>query len=121
MLTPNCAIGDLHNSISAEAFPAGNLADFICESPAMLKILDQARIVGPHMRLSVIEGESGVGKQALARLLYRHYRQRHPAVNRGEFIRYDAREWLRNLSDPHLLSGFIFLDRVDLLSVAGPI
>jgi len=119
MLTPNCATSELHNSVSTDASSAGKLADFICQSPAMLRILDQVGIVGPHLRLAVIEGESGVGKQALARLLHRHHTLRHPAVSHLEFIRSDSREWLLTLSDVQLLSGFIFLDRVDLLPAPG--
>ena len=89
---------------------------FIAASPAMRKLLDQANIVGPHLRIAAIEGESGSGKHTVARLLYRRFANCHPDRRRMAFIRCDARDWLLSQTDPQSLSGFIFLDRIDLLS-----
>jgi DNA-binding NtrC family response regulator len=92
---------------------------FLAASPAMRKLLDQANIVAPHLRLATIEGESGSGKHTLARFLYRSYEARHPEISEWEFSRWDARNWLLSQADPQLLAGFIFLDRVDLLGTPG--
>ena len=85
----------------------------------MRKLLQQLDIVGPHVRIALLEGESGVGKHTCARLLYDRYAARHPAIRRCGFTRCDAREWLLSQTDPNSLTGFIFLDRVDLLASPG--
>ena len=84
----------------------------------MRHLLDQANIVGPHLRIGTIEGESGCGKHTVARFLYHRFADRHPEMRQWAFSRYDARDWLLSRTDPQSLSGFTFLDRVDLL--AGP-
>jgi DNA-binding NtrC family response regulator len=89
---------------------------FVSASPATRKLLEQAELVGPHLRVATIEGESGVGKHTLARLLYRRYATRHPAILQWGFTRHDARDWLLCQTDLQCLTGFIFLDRVDLLA-----
>lgn len=81
---------------------------------AWRKLLLQAEVVAPHLQIASIEGEQGSGKQTLAR--YLHTRS---LVSRSPFQRRDAREWLVNEADPTQLSGFIYLDRVDLLGVPG--
>ncbi|WP_109488772.1 sigma-54-dependent transcriptional regulator [Occallatibacter savannae] len=91
---------------------------FIAASPSMSKLLHQANIVAPHLRICTIEGEPGSGKHTLARHLYRIYRGRHSEIEPWGFSRCDARNWLLSQIDPQSLAGFIFLDRVDLLS--GP-
>ncbi|HUX43856.1 MAG TPA: sigma 54-interacting transcriptional regulator [Terracidiphilus sp.] len=81
---------------------------------AWRKLLVQAEMVAPHVQVATVEGEPGTGKQTLAR--YLHSRSQ---VARSGFLRRDAREWLATEADPTTLSGFVFLDRVDLLALPG--
>jgi len=83
-------------------------------SAAWRKLLVQADMVAPHVQVAAFEGEHGCGKQALARYLA----SRSPVAAYG-FLRRDAREWLVTDADPASLSGFIYLDRVDLLAPPG--
>jgi two-component system response regulator AtoC len=83
-------------------------------SAAWRKLLMQAEMAAPHVQVATIEGEHGVGKYSLARYLY----SRSPVVN-SSFQRRDAREWLATDADPVSLSGFTYLDRVDLLAPPG--
>lgn len=46
--------------------------EFLAESPAMLKILDQARRVAKSRATLLITGETGVGKEVLARYIHTH-------------------------------------------------
>ena len=89
-------------------------SSFIAISAAGRTLVQQAEIVAPHLQCAAIEGESGVGKQAFARLLYSR-----TLLARSSFNRCDAREWLLSEVDPHLLTGFTYLDRVDLLAAPG--
>jgi len=83
-------------------------------SASWRKLLMQAEMAAPHLQVVAIEGESGAGKQTLARYLYSH----SPLAAAG-FQRCDAREWLVSDADPANLAGFLYLDRVDLLSPPG--
>jgi DNA-binding NtrC family response regulator len=83
-------------------------------SAAWRKLLMQADMAAPHAQLAALEGEHGTGKQTLARYLF----SRSPLAN-GAFQRRDAREWLATDADPSTLSGFTYLDRVDLLAAPG--
>ena len=83
-------------------------------SAAWRKLLMQAEMAAPHIHLAAIEGEHGVGKQTLARYLF----SRSP-LSTGSFQRRDAREWLVTDADPATLTGFTYLDRVDLLAPPG--
>ena len=83
-------------------------------SAAWRKLIMQAEMAAPHVRVATIEGEAGVGKQTLARYLYSRSQ-----LAGSSFQRYDAREWLVTDADPASLGGFIFLDRVDLLTPPG--
>jgi DNA-binding NtrC family response regulator len=83
-------------------------------SAAWRKLLLQAEMAAPHVQVASIEGESGVGKQTLARYLL----SRSPLAGSG-FHRRDAREWLLTEGDSSSLSGFTYLDRVDLLAPPG--
>ncbi len=83
-------------------------------SAAWRKLLMQADMAAPHVQLAVIEGEHGVGKHTLARYLF----SRSPLAG-GSFLRRDAREWLVTDADPATLTGFTYLDRVDLLAPPG--
>jgi DNA-binding NtrC family response regulator len=87
---------------------------FFAISSAGRRLVHQAEIVAPHLELAVIEGESGVGKQTLARLL--HSRS---TFARSTFNRCDAREWLLSDIDSQFLTGFTYLDRIDLLAAPG--
>ncbi|HEX8813737.1 MAG TPA: sigma 54-interacting transcriptional regulator [Terracidiphilus sp.] len=81
---------------------------------AWRKLLLQAEMAAPHLQIASIEGEQGSGKQTLARYLL----SRSPLA-RAPFQRHDAREWLLSDLDPAKLSGFLYLDRVDLLTAPG--
>jgi DNA-binding NtrC family response regulator len=83
-------------------------------SAAWRKLLTQADMAAPHLRVAAIEGEPGSGKQTLAR--YVHIRS---SVSSANFQRRDAREWLATDADPMTLRGFMYLDRVDLLGGPG--
>lgn len=83
-------------------------------SASWRKLLVQADVVAPHVQVAVFEGEHGCGKQTLAR-----YLASRSAVTAHGYLRRDAREWLVTDADPASLSGFIYLDRVDLLAPPG--
>ncbi|MGA8089807.1 MAG: sigma 54-interacting transcriptional regulator [Terracidiphilus sp.] len=87
---------------------------FIAISTAARRLFHQVEVVAPHLQIATIEGETGVGKQTIAQLL--HSQSAHA---RSTFQRCDAREWLLDEVDPQFLSGFIYLDRVDLLAAPG--
>ncbi len=71
-------------------------------------------MAAPHLQLAVIEGEHGSGKTTLARYLF----SRSPLLNTA-FQRRDTREWLATDADPVTMAGFLYLDRVDLLTSPG--
>jgi len=83
-------------------------------SAAWRKLLTQAEMAAPYVQLAAIEGEHGTGKHTLARYLFR----RSPLVGTS-FQRRDAREWLVADADPATLTGFVYLDRMDLLAPPG--
>jgi hypothetical protein len=83
-------------------------------SAAWRKLLMQVDRAAPHVQVAAIEGENGTGKQALARYLFSR-----SAPAGSSFQRRDAREWLVTDADPSTLTGFIYLDRVDLLATTG--
>jgi len=83
-------------------------------SAAWRKLIMQAQMAAPHVQLAAIEGEHGAGKHTLARFLF----SRSPLAG-SSFQRRDAREWLVTEADPVTLSGFTYLDRVDLLAPPG--
>ena len=87
---------------------------FIAISAAARRLVRQIEVIAPHLQIATIEGEPGVGKQTVAELL--HSRSAHA---RSAFNRYDAREWLLAEVDTQFISGFIYLDRVDLLGAPG--
>jgi DNA-binding NtrC family response regulator len=118
MSTLNLAATRLEDC-TEEAESVASERSFVATSPAMRRLLDQASIVAPHLRIATIEGESGSGKHTLSRLLYERYEARHPEIQQWGFDRWDARDWLLSQSDPRSLAGFIFLERVDLLGTPG--
>lgn len=83
-------------------------------STAWRKLLTQAEMAAPHLQIATIEGESGSGKQTLARYIFSR-----SSLASGSFHRYDAREWLATDADPATLDGFVYFDRVDLLTSLG--
>jgi DNA-binding NtrC family response regulator len=83
-------------------------------SAAWRKLLMQAEMAAPHVQVASIEGESGVGKQTLARYLLGC-----SPLSSSAFQRWDAREWLLTETDPAAITGFTYLDRVDLLAPPG--
>jgi DNA-binding NtrC family response regulator len=84
-------------------------------SAAWRKLLLQAEMAAPHVQVASIEGESGVGKQTLARYLLGC----SPLSSSSGFQRRDAREWLLEEADPSHITGFTYLDRIDLLAPPG--
>lgn len=83
-------------------------------SASWRKLLLQGEMAAPHLQVAAIEGEHGVGKHTLARYLF----SRSPMAG-SQFQRRDAREWLATDADPGNLTGFTYLDRVDLLAPPG--
>ena len=83
-------------------------------SAAWRKLLMQAEMAAPHLQIGTIEGEHGSGKQTLARYVFSRSQ-----LSKGSFMRRDAREWLATEANPAALSGFTYLDRVDLLAPPG--
>jgi DNA-binding NtrC family response regulator len=83
-------------------------------SVAWRKLLTQAEMAAPHLQVATLEGEHGSGKHTLARYLF----SRSPLCHSG-FQRRDAREWLATDGDPSTLTGYLYLDRVDLLAPTG--
>jgi two-component system response regulator AtoC len=83
-------------------------------SAAWRKLLVQAQMAAPYLQLAAIEGEHGAGKQTLA-----HYLFSRSPLAAGSFQRRDAREWLVSDADPATLTGYTYLDRVDLLAPPG--
>jgi DNA-binding NtrC family response regulator len=83
-------------------------------SASWRKLIMQAEMAAPHVHVAALEGEPGSGKQTLARYIF----SRSPLALTS-FQRHDAREWLVADADPSTLSGFTYLDRVDLLAPPG--
>jgi DNA-binding NtrC family response regulator len=104
---PHSAASDLYN-VCLKPTP------FLAISSAGRRLVHQAEMVAPHLELAVIEGESGAGKQTLARLIHSQSR-----FARSSFTRFDAREWLLSEIDPQFLNGFTYLDRIELLAAPG--
>lgn len=83
-------------------------------SASWRRLMLQAEMVAPHLQVAVIEGEAGVGKHTLA-----HYIFSRSSSGGANFERRDAREWLAADGEAEALSGFLYLDRVDLLAAPG--
>ncbi len=89
-------------------------AEFVGVSTHLRRLLLQAEITAPRLKLAALEGEAGTGKHLLAQTIHR----RSPLANRL-FRRHDAREWLASDTDPTDISGTLYLDRVDRLAPLG--
>jgi DNA-binding NtrC family response regulator len=83
-------------------------------SASWRKLLMQAEMAAPHLQVAAIEGEHGSGKHTLARYIF----SRSPLAS-SVFQRRDAREWLATDADPVRMAGYLYLDRVDLLTPPG--
>jgi len=101
------------NDGSEDSAPS-DCASFVGLSSALRRLMLQAEITAPRLQLAAIEGEAGTGKYLFAQLLHHH-----AALHGLPFRRRDAREWLATEADSMLLSGTLYLDRVDLLASAG--
>jgi DNA-binding NtrC family response regulator len=99
-----------HNPVEGDAPPL----QIVGLSASWRKLLAQADMVAPHVQVAAIEGEPGSGKQTLARYLFNR-----SSLSGSTFHRRDAREWLVTDADPSSLTGFTYLDRVDLLTPPG--
>src|SRR5271157_2147831 len=88
------AAGSSSQDLDAEA-PAAT--QIVSVNSGWRRLLLQAEVVAPHLQLAAIEGESGSGKQTLARFL--HSRS---LLSKAAFQRHDAREWLVTEADPAL-------------------
>jgi two-component system response regulator AtoC len=99
---------------SPSGVPGTPATQIVGISAAWRKLLLQAEMAAPHLQVAALEGESGSGKQTLARYLF----NRSPLAG-TTFQRRDAREWLVSDADPATLAGFTYLDRVDLLAPPG--
>jgi DNA-binding NtrC family response regulator len=97
--------------LAADSPPA---VQIVGVSAAWRKLTMQAEMAAPHVQVAAIEGEHGTGKQTLARYLF----SRSPLAG-SSFQRRDAREWLVTDADPSSITGFTYLDRVDLLAPPG--
>lgn len=83
---------------------------------AWRRLSAMAEHVAPFASVVTILGEKGSGQEALARQLH----MRGPLAS-SSFRRVDAREWLASAPNAASLRGFLYVDRVDLLSSAGQI
>jgi hypothetical protein len=93
---------------------AVHASPIVAMNPAWRKMLTQAEMVAPYLQIATIEGEHSSGKQTLA-----HFLHSRSAMARSPFQRHDAREWLVTDADPSTLTGFTYLNRVDLLASPG--
>ena len=83
-------------------------------SASWRKLIVQAETATPHLKVGTIEGEHGSGKHTLARYIF----DRSPLAG-TLFQRRDACEWLATDADPVRIEGYLYLDRVDLLTPPG--
>jgi transcriptional regulator with GAF, ATPase, and Fis domain len=66
-----------------------NLEGMIGRSPGMLELFDLVRRVAPHLRTALITGETGTGKELVARALHNHSpraKQRFAVFNCGALV-----------------------------------
>ena len=66
-----------------------NLEGMIGRSPAMLELFDLVRRIAPHLRTALITGETGTGKELVARALHRlspRTKQRFAVFNCGALV-----------------------------------
>ena len=66
-----------------------NLEGMIGRSPGMLELFDLVRRVAPHLRTALVTGETGTGKELVARALHNHSpraKQRFAVFNCGALV-----------------------------------
>jgi DNA-binding NtrC family response regulator len=97
--------------VEAESYPPLQVAGV---SAAWNKLLQQAEMTAPHLQVAALEGEHGSGKHTLARFLHSRSPLAHLPLRHR-----DAREWLATDGDAAMISGILYLDRVDLLASIG--
>ncbi len=112
----NSHIPETSSGAVSAAAEAGLLAcpPFVCVSAPLRRLLLQAEITASRLQFATLEGEAGAGKHLFAQTLH----SRGSLANLP-FKRRDAREWLATEADTAVLSGTLYLDRVDLLAPAG--
>jgi DNA-binding NtrC family response regulator len=103
-----------HPASSIQSMEPPHILHVAGVSAGWRKLLMQAEMAAPHVQVASIEGEAGAGKQTLARYLL----SRSP-LSGSTFQRHDAREWLLTETNPAVIGGFTYLDRVDLLAPPG--
>jgi DNA-binding NtrC family response regulator len=103
--------GDEDFTLIAPAAPA----PFVGISSALRRLLLQAEIAIPRLQFATIEGEPGSGKHHFAQNLH----HQSPSLAILPFRRRDARAWLASDAETSILSGTLYLDRVDLLAAPG--
>jgi DNA-binding NtrC family response regulator len=65
------ALDGSHQRVSDETVRPADLPDgFVCESPAMRRLVDTVAVVAPSNAPVLIAGESGTGKEVVARLIH---------------------------------------------------
>lgn len=101
-------------NIALEEEQAGWVGQPVGVSSSWRKLILQAETAAPHLKIGAIEGEHGSGKHTLARYIYEH----SPLAG-TLFQRRDACEWLATDADPTRIEGYLYLDRVDLLTPPG--
>lgn len=100
--------------LNFEGTESAGAVEVVGVSAAWRKLLVQAEMAAPHLQVATIEGEHGSGKHTLARYIF----SRSPLAG-SAFQRRDAREWLATDADPMGIAGYLYLDRVDLLTPPG--
>ena len=101
-------------NIALEEEQAGWAEQPVGVSASWRKLILQAETAAPHLKIGAIEGEHGSGKSTLARYIY----QCSPLAG-TMFQRRDACEWLATDADSTRIEGYLYLDRVDLLTPPG--
>ena len=111
-------ISQLHSHLHVVAPPISRLTLGEPNSPVLVgvgatwrKLLAQIEMVAPHLQLASVEGEAGSGKHTVA-----HYLHSRSRLASSAFERHDARDWMATEITPAIASGFIYIDRVDLLA-----
>ncbi len=91
----------LKSEMEPGSLPAGDDGDLIAESPAMLALCEKARIVAKSDIPVLITGESGVGKELLAK-----YTHRYSLRSCGAFLSVNCSAIAENLADSELF-GYV--------------
>ena len=101
-------------NIGIEEEQAGWAEQPVGVSASWRKLILQAETAARHLKVGAIEGEHGSGKHTLARYIF----DRSPLAG-ATFQRRGACEWLATDADSARVEGYLYLDRVDLLTPPG--